>query len=63
LKLFQPEKKGVIMNNTTIDAVGEEKSLCCCICKGLGVCYLVCLVSPVVLAAGVAVVALISFFG
>lgn len=51
------------MNNTTIDAVGEEKGLCCCICKGLGVCYLVCLVSPVVLAAGVAVAALLSFFG
>jgi hypothetical protein len=51
------------MNSTTLNNVSEDKSLCCCICKGLGVCYLVCLVSPVLLAAGVAIVALISFFG
>lgn len=51
------------MNSTAMNTASEEKSLCCCICKGMGVCYLVCLVSPVVLAAGVAVVALISFFG
>jgi len=51
------------MNSTTIHKASEEKSIYCCICKGMGVCYLVCLVSPVVLATGVAVVALISFFG
>ena len=51
------------MNNTTMTNASEENGICCCICKGMGVCYLVCLVSPVVLAAGVAVVALISFFG
>jgi hypothetical protein len=49
--------------NNTIDNANDENSLCCCICKGLGVCYLVCLASPVVLFVGVVGVALVSLFG
>ncbi|HHY54505.1 MAG TPA: hypothetical protein GYA08_03625 [Chloroflexi bacterium] len=48
---------------STISKPNDEQGVCCCICKGMGICYLLCLVSPLVLAAGVAVVALISFFG
>lgn len=49
--------------NTPVDNTINEKSFCCCMCKGLGVCYLVCLASPVVLFAGVVGVAIVSFFG
>lgn len=49
------------MQNATNDA-REENRLCCCICRGLGVCYLVCLASPVVLFAGVVGVAVVSLF-
>ncbi len=38
----------------------SQENLCCQICKGLGVCYLVCLVSPVFLLLFVLAIALIS---
>jgi hypothetical protein len=48
--------------NNTIERTKEENGLCCCICRGMGVCYLVCLASPVVLLAGVLGVAIVSLF-
>lgn len=54
-------EKGSDMN-TVVDSTSNENTLCCCICKGLGVCYLVCLASPVVLLVSVMGVAVVSFF-
>ena len=39
-----------------------QENLCCQICKGLGVCYLACLVAPVALLLFVLVMAMISLF-
>ncbi len=52
-----------IRSENTGEMVLSENTICCRICKGLGICYLVCLVSPLVLLAGVLAVALFSFFG
>lgn len=48
--------------NTLVDSTSNENTLGCCICKGLGVCYLVCLASPIILLASVMGVAIVSFF-
>ena len=40
-----------------------QNGICCRICRGLGVCYLACLLSPVALLLLVLAVALVSFFG
>lgn len=40
-----------------------ENTWRCRVCKGLGLCYLACLVAPLVLLIGVLAIALIAFFG
>lgn len=40
-----------------------QNDICCRICRGLGVCYLACLLSPVALLLLVLAVALVSLFG
>lgn len=40
-----------------------QNGICCRICRGLGICYLACLLSPLALLLVVLAVALISLFG
>lgn len=42
--------------------ITTQDGLCCQICKGLGICYLAILVSPVILLLFVLAMALISIF-
>lgn len=52
---------------TTYEKVAEvtfaQDGICCLICRGLGICYLACLLSPVALLLVVLAVALFSLFG
>ena len=52
---------------TTYEKVAEvtlaQNGICCRICRGLGICYLACLLSPLVLLLVVLAVALLSLFG
>lgn len=52
---------------TTYEKVTEvthaQNGICCRICRGLGVCYLACLLSPLALLLVVLAVALSSLLG
>ena len=51
------------MDERRVPVTTTKETICCRFCEGLGVCYLVCLVAPVVLLLGVLLLALASLLG